>query len=90
MAPNITTLGPGGGAQTTNGLSFSPDGRHIGVAAGGLNSGGRLAIYDATSRQARGAFVPTWIPLSFAWHPSGAIVAGGEYRCGKLVVCSDL
>ncbi|HVZ75416.1 MAG TPA: hypothetical protein VHJ20_23730 [Polyangia bacterium] len=76
-------------AQTINALAFSPDNKNLGISVGVYGSLGRIGIWDPATRQPRGAFAPTYTPLSFAWHPGGAIIAAGEYDCGMFVVCTD-
>jgi hypothetical protein len=70
-------------------IAYSPDGLNVAVAVGSPGNGGKVGIWDATTRQIRGMNVPRYFPASVAWSPSGAIIVAGEYDCGKLVVCAD-
>ena len=85
----ITTMDTRGNPLAANGMTFSPDGRFLAQAVGTNFDGGRIGIWDATSRGARGSKVPTYYPLSVAFSPDGKIIAAGEVACGKIIICAD-
>jgi hypothetical protein len=84
----ISNMSSFGDIQGVNAIQYSPDGKHIAIAAGSLEPG-RLGIWDAATHASRGSKVPTYFPISVAWSPSGSMVVAGEYDCGKFIICAD-
>ena len=70
-------------------VRYSPDGKFIGVAAGDPFGEWKVGLFNAATRKLQSSKVPTYSPLSFAWSPSGGMIAVGEDTCGKILICSD-
>jgi len=78
------------GIKSVVSLQFNASGAYLLVAAASLSAGGSVSIWSTTSHTMTGfQYVPTWVPMSVAFSPSGTTVGLGEYSCGKVAICAD-
>jgi WD40 repeat protein len=77
----------GGVPDAVNGLSFSPSGDFLAVAAGPPL--GAASIWNVAARTQRGSVNPKYFPVSVAFSPNGSALAIGEVTCGLVMICAD-
>ncbi len=78
-----------GNNQAVKAAVFFPDGAHVASASGTNGNGGRLSIFETTTKRQIGNKIPTYYFLSVDVSPDGAGIAAGEVDCGLVMYCHD-